>query len=142
MDSLIAGVGVQTDKGVSPSIAAAAAPTVAIVIPCAGRIWLGFHFAPTVQAIDKTRVRARSHPEAEWQDFTPVSWAALPAGGFIKATAVHTTSTGAFVDGDLDTVAVTENAWFKMDVTSFTDVEVAYSAAVDGAIVPHKYSLT
>lgn len=129
------------DSLVSPAIAAAATPTVAAVIPVGGKKILSYHFQPTVQALDKMRVRTRAHKDAPWLDWTPASWAAPPAGGLIKATTVHTTATGAFVDGDLDSVATTENGFLKFDCEGFTDVEIAFSAAVDGSLVNQWWSL-
>lgn len=123
------------------SIPNAGSPTVFQVIDVSGRKTLAFHFSTTGQNISKTRVRFRSHKSAEFQDLTPSSWTVLPPGGFIKGTWVSTTATGAFVDGDLDTVATTENAWFKMDVSGMSDVEIAFNAAVSSAIVSAKWGL-
>lgn len=109
-----------------------------------GRTWLGFHFATATQAIDDLQVYARAHPDAQYTDHTPTSatWATIGTPSpRMKLAMVHTTSTGAYVDADLNTVATTENGYFEMDVTGLYDVLVKASAAADSASVTSYYTL-
>lgn len=116
--------------------------TTIATIKTKGKKTLCFHFAPATQAIDDLNVYARAHPSAELQDFTPSSWTSLPAGGRVRETAVSTTSTGAFVDGDLNSVATTENGYFCMEVDGLDEVQVKASAGADSAAVTANWSLT
>ena len=103
---------------------------------------LCFHFATATQAIDDVDVFAKAHASAQLQDFTPADWTTLPSGGRFRRTAVSTTATGAIVDGDVNTVATTENAYFEMDVDGLDTVVVKMSAGADSASVTFYWSLS
>ena len=61
----------------------------------------------------------------------------------ILNSAVSTTSTGAFVDLDLNTVATTENGFLEVDVTGLHEVVIKASCAVgDGGTLTPRWQLT
>lgn len=103
---------------------------------------LCFHFKPATQAVDDLQVYGRAHASADLQDLTP-TWSSLttPSGRFLLAS-VCTTSTGAYVDTDLDTVATTENGYFEMDISGLVEIVVKASAGADSASVTPRYSLS
>jgi hypothetical protein len=127
------------------TLAAATLTTVA-TIPVGGRTLLAFHFNVAVRAVDDLQVYAKAHPDAEYVDITPTSatWAnpATPSWR-IKNSAVHTTSTGAYVDADLNTVDTTENGYLEVDVTGLHEVVIKASCATDntGTLTP-RWQLT
>jgi len=108
------------------------APTTIATIENLARRLLCFHFTPAVRAVTEFRVYGRAHADAPLQDFTPADWATLPSGGRIRETSVNTTATGAVVDGDLDTVATTENGYFMMDIDGLVEIVVKAQGTTDG----------
>lgn len=115
--------------------------TTIATIKARGKKVLSFSVKTATQAIDDLNVYGRENPSAELKDFTPASWTALPAGGVFRRTAVSTTSTGAYVDGDLNTIATIENGYFEMDVDGLDEVQVKVSAAADSAAVTATWRL-
>lgn len=105
-------------------------------------VLLCFHFDVATQNVDDFQVYGRAHTDAQLQDLTP-TWSTLTTatGRFLLAS-VCTTSTGAFVDTDLDTVATTQNGYFEMDVTGLSEIVVKASAAADSASVTPRWSLS
>lgn len=111
--------------------------TIATII-VAGRSLLAFHVTTATQAIDDLNVYARAHPSGQYVDITPTSatWATPTTPSWrIKNSAVSTTSSGAYVDGDLNTIATTENGYLEVDVTGLYDVVIKVSAGADSAAV-------
>jgi hypothetical protein len=107
-----------------------------------GATKLCFHVDIATQAGDDFDIFGRAHGSAQLQNFTPADFASIPAASRIKAALVHTTSSGAYVDANLNGLAVTENGYFEMDITGLTEVVVKMSAAVDGAVVTPRWSLS
>jgi hypothetical protein len=115
------------------------------VIPVGGRTLLCFHFEVDTQAVDDVQVYAKAHPDATAADITPTSatWATptTPSRRILHSS-VYTTTTGAYVDGDLNTVATTESGYLEVDVTGLYEVEIKMSAGADSAAVTPRWSLT
>ena len=111
-----------------------------------GRTFLAMHFGVAGQAVDDLQVYAKAHPNAEYVDITPTSatWATPTTPSWrIKNSAVHTTSTGAYVDADLNTIAITENGYLEVDVTGLYELLVKASCAVaDGGTITPRWHLT
>ena len=122
------------------TLAAATLTTVA-TIPCGGKTLLVFDFVCAVRDVDDLQVYAKGHPSAEYVDITPTSatWATPTTPSWrIKNSAVSTTSSGAYVDGDLNTVATTQNGHLEVDVTGLSEVVIKASCATDdtGTLTP------
>jgi hypothetical protein len=122
---------IQQDSQAAVAISQAALTTVATITNVARRL-LCFQFNPAVRAVSAFAIYGRAHGSAELLDFTPTDWGTLPSGGRIRETSVHTTSSGARVDGDLNSVAVTENGYFAMDIDGLAQIVVKAKGTTDG----------
>lgn len=123
----------------------AAGLTTVATISVAGRTLLCIHFDVAVQAVDDLNVYARAHSGAQLVEISPASatWAspATPCPR-IKFSAVSTTSTGAYVDADLSSIATTENGYLEVDVTGLSEVVIKAScAAADGGTITPRWHL-
>lgn len=107
-----------------------------------GHKWLLFQFDNATQNLDDFEVLAKGHASAQYIPITPPSWTSLEAGHPIKATGVYTTSTRAFIDGDLNTVDAAQDGFFIMDVRQFSSIQVRASAAADSASTTPRWTLS
>lgn len=131
--------------GAAATLTTAALATIATIV-VAGRTLLCVHFDPTVRAITDLQVYVKAHPDAQYADITPTSstWATptTPSRRILHSS-VYTTSTGAYVDGDLNTVATTENGYLEIDVTGLHTVLIKGSCATDNTgVVTPRWQLT
>jgi len=110
-----------------------------VTIDTTGKKTLVFQCTVADQNLADFAVYVQCHASAVLIDFTP-SWAALAFGARVKEAQVSA-STGAAVDGDLDTIEATQNGYFRMDVEGLVAVKVAATAAVTGAGVTPFWSL-
>ena len=120
----------------------AAALTTIASIPNPGKKLLCFHFDVATQDMDNFDVYAKSHKDAQLVDFTPADWNALVSGERVRRAARSTTSTGALVDGALNSVTTLQNGYFEMDVDGLEEIIVQASAAVNNAAVTPRWTLS
>lgn len=116
--------------------------TLATIDNSAGHKRLKCQFDVASQNLDACEVWAKAHGSAVSMNITPTSWASLPSGHYILATGVHTTSTGAYVDGDLDTVDAGQSGFFDMDIEGFSEIIVKVSAEGGAASATPRWTLS
>lgn len=125
-----------TAVAVAQVSALAAGLTTIATIKTRGKDYLAFQFDVAAQALDDFDVLGKVHSAAQLLDFT-LDWTVDPPGGH---RIEEYTSTGAS-----ENLAVTPaggNGYFKMRVTGLDEVQVKVSAAVDGALITGRYSLS
>lgn len=132
-------------RGSFASVAAVGTGLTAIVtLPVAGASLLMMSVTTATQAIDDFQIYGQAHPDALFVDITPTSatWATPTTPSWrVKNSSVFTTSSGAYVDGDLNTLATTETGYLEVDVTGLYMFKFSASAAADSASISGYWTL-
>lgn len=105
-------------------------------IPNPGYEWLTYEYEVAAQALDDFDVngRVQAVAAAQQKDYT-IDWTADPPGGHrIK----EYTSTGA--SENLAATPAGGNGYFKMRIVGLAEITIKARAAVNGAVVSHRYN--
>jgi hypothetical protein len=118
---------------VTSAISATGDTSVAVIENKVGYTKLCFHAGVATQALDNFDLFIKAHEDATARDVTPANWASLAATDYpgIK-----------YSSGNLAALAAAANGYFEMDITGLAEVEIKVSAAVTGAAVTARWSLS